>query len=69
MSFLGIPNKRERRIARAEAAEAIDRHGDQAAAILLMKAQQSRSTGRRAVYKLARKIVLGRDRDGGAAQG
>jgi len=61
MPFLGIPNERERRLARDEAAEAIDKHGDQAAAILLMKAQQSRSAHRRAVYKAARKIVAEAD--------
>jgi len=59
MSFLGIPNERERRAAQDEAAETIGRHGEQAAAILLMKAQQTRSPQRRAVYKFARRIVLG----------
>jgi len=57
MSFLGIPNERERRLAREEAADAMNKHGDQAPAILLMKVQQSRSADRRAIYKLARKIV------------
>jgi len=57
MAFLGIPNERERRLARDEAEEAIAKHGDQAAAILLMKAQQTRSAERRAIYKLARKLV------------
>ena len=38
-------------------ADAMNKHGDQAPAILLMKVQQSRSADRRAIYKLARKIV------------
>jgi len=59
MSFLGIPNERERRATHDEAAETISRHGEQAAAILLMKAQQTRSPQRRAVYRFARRIVLG----------
>jgi len=56
---MGIPNDRERRLARDEAAHAIDKHGDLAAIILLSKAQQTRSAERRAIYKLARKIVKG----------
>jgi len=60
MSFMGIfPSARERRLARDEAASAIERHGDKAAGYLWMKAQQTRSPERRTVYKLARKIVLG----------
>jgi len=59
MAFLGIVNERDRRLARDEAADAIERHGNQAAMILLMKAQQSRSVQRRTIYKLARKIVMG----------
>ena len=59
MSFMGMfPSARERRLAHDEAAEAIDRHGDKAAGYLWMKARQTRSAERRAIYKLARKIVL-----------
>jgi len=53
-----FPSERERRLAREEAAHAVDQHGDRAADVLLMKAQQSRSAERRVAYKLARKIVL-----------
>ncbi|MBA2935021.1 hypothetical protein HZF05_13035 [Sphingomonas sp. CGMCC 1.13654] len=61
MSFMGFfPSDRERRLARDEAVEAIDKHGDQAETILLMKAQQSRSPERRTIYRLARQIVRGR---------
>jgi len=60
MSFMGLfPNERERRLAQDEAASAIERYGDRAAIVLLMKAQQSRSAERRVVYKLAREIVSG----------
>lgn len=58
MSFMGLfPSERERRLAAEEAAYALDRHGDEAAAVLLMKAQQTRSAERRTVYKLAHRIV------------
>jgi oligoendopeptidase F len=59
MSFLSLfPNGQERRLAYEEAAAALEKYGDKAAAVLLMKAQQSQSSTRRTVYKLARKIVL-----------
>lgn len=47
----------ERRLARDEAAEAIDKHGDQAETVLLMKAQQTRSPQRKTIYRLARQVV------------
>jgi hypothetical protein len=57
-SFIGLfPSNRERRLADEEAAYALDKHGDQAAMILLMKAQQTRSPERRLVYKLALNAV------------
>lgn len=60
MSLLGMfPRERERRLAQEEATYAMRDHGDDAAAVLLMKAQQTRSAERRMVYKLARKIVQG----------
>jgi len=59
MSFLSIfPSGQERRLAQDEAAAALEKYGDKAAAVLLMKAQQSQSSTRRTVYKLARKIVM-----------
>lgn len=58
MSFLGIPNDRKRRLAPDEATAAIEKYGDQAAEILLMKVRQTQSARRRAVYKVARKIVM-----------
>lgn len=61
MSFMGFfPSDRERRLAGDEAADALDKHGDEAATVLLDKARQTHSTERRTVYKLARKIVLER---------
>jgi hypothetical protein len=58
MSFMGLfPSEQERRLARDEAAAAIDLHGDRAETILLMKAQQTRSPTRRTIYRLARQIV------------
>ncbi len=63
MSFMGIfPSVRERRLASEEGAYAIDKYGDRADEILLLKAQQTRSNERRMVYKLARQIVLGKHR-------
>ena len=60
MSFLGMfANERERRLAQEEATYAIGDHGDNAATVLLMKAQQTRSVERRTIYRLARKIVQG----------
>ncbi len=54
MSLMGLfPNERERRAANEEAAYAIDKYGDRATMILLMKAQQTRSHARRRIYKLA----------------
>lgn len=62
MSFLGFfPSDRERRLARDEAADAAEKHGDQAETVLLMKAQQTRSPTRRTVYRLASQIVRGMD--------
>ena len=59
MSFMGMfPNGPERRLAQDEAATALEKYGDKAAAVLLMKAQQSQSSTRRTIYKLARKIVM-----------
>jgi len=59
MSFMSLfPNGQERRVAQDEASAALDKYGDKAAAVLLMKAQQSQSSTRRTVYKLARRIVL-----------
>ena len=59
MSFMGVfPSVREQAIAREEAAYAVEKYGDQAAAVLLMKAHQTRSTERRCIYRLARKMVL-----------
>jgi hypothetical protein len=58
MSFMGLfPSDRERRVADEEAAYALDKHGDQAATVLLMKAKQTRSPERRLVYKLALNAV------------
>jgi hypothetical protein len=60
MSLLGMfPSERERRLAREEAAHAMEHYGDKAVMVLLVKAQQTRSAERRMVYKLARKIVQG----------
>ncbi len=60
MSIIGAsPSNRERSLAREEAAAAIESYGDCAATILLMKAQQTRSAERRAIYMLARQIALG----------
>ena len=57
MSFMGFfPNEQERRLAREEAAYALERHGDRAAEVLADKAAQSRK--HRTIYKLARAIVL-----------
>jgi hypothetical protein len=62
MSFMGFfPSTRERRLAHDEAADAIDKHGNEAAIILLQKARQTRSTERRAIYRQARKFVMRRD--------
>ena len=58
MTFLGIPNERERRRAHKEATDALEKHGEQAAAMLMTKARQARSPQRRAVYRFARKISL-----------
>jgi hypothetical protein len=58
MSFMGLfPSDRERRVADEEAAYALDKHGDQAAMVLLMKAQQTRSPERRRIYKMAADAV------------
>lgn len=57
MSFMGFfPNEQERRLAREEAAYALEKHGDRAAEALADKAAQSRK--HRTIYKLARAIVL-----------
>jgi hypothetical protein len=59
MSFMGLfPSVQEQAIARDEAAYALEKYGEQAATVLLMKAQQTRSMRRRCIYRLARKIVL-----------
>jgi hypothetical protein len=59
MSFMGFfPSAREQALARDEAAHALEKYGAQAATVLLMKAQQTRSPERRCVYRLARRIVL-----------
>lgn len=43
MSFMGFfPNEQERRLAREEAAYAVEKHGDRAAEVLADKAAQSR---------------------------
>jgi hypothetical protein len=58
MSFMGLfPSDRERQVASEEAAYALDKHGDQAAMALLMKAQQTRSIARRRIYKMAADAV------------
>lgn len=60
MSFMGFfPDAQERRQAQDEAAHALEKHGDRAAEVLADKAAQSKS--HRVVYKLARKLVLGKD--------
>jgi hypothetical protein len=57
-----FPTDREKRLARDEAAYAIEKHGDEAGDILIMKAQQTRSFERRRIYKLALAEVRKRDR-------
>ena len=58
MSFMGLfPSSRERSLAHEEALDALERHGEKAEEILLLKARQSRSTERRMIYRLARAKV------------
>jgi hypothetical protein len=56
-----FPTDREKRLARDEAAYAIEKHGVEASNILVMKAQQTRSSERRRIYKLALAEVRKRD--------
>lgn len=59
MSLMGLfPSERERQLAREEAWHAVKEHGDKAESVLLAKDQQTGSTERRMIYKIARKIVL-----------
>lgn len=63
MSFMGLfPKDREKRLARDEAAYAIEKHGDEAGDVLIMKVRQTRSSERRRIYKLALAEIRNRDR-------
>jgi hypothetical protein len=54
MSFMGLfPTKREKRLARDEASYAVEKHGAEAGDILTKKVQQTHSSERRRIYKLA----------------
>jgi len=57
MSFSTVPNERDRRLAREEVWQALNRHGSQAANILHMKVQLTFSAERQEIYKLACEIV------------
>jgi len=54
MSFMGFfPNGSERRLARDEAVAAVERHGERASAILMMKARKTPNRDRRMIYRMA----------------